>query len=66
MVVGVKVAIQVFLHLFNRLVPSRSACHTEVLVQQGAMQAFDEAIALRPPHTRDPVRDAFQLQRETK
>ena len=40
-VVVVQIAIQVFLHLFNRLIPGRSAHHPEVLVQQGAVQAFD-------------------------
>jgi len=53
-VVVVQVTIQILLHLFNRLVPGRSTRHPEVFVQQGAMQAFDEAVALRPAHPRGP------------
>lgn len=46
-VVSGDVGIEVGLHLLDGLVPLLAAHYTEVLVEQGAVQALDKAVGLR-------------------
>lgn len=60
-IVADEVGVEVGLHgldAFVELLPPHDA---EVLVQQGAMQALDEAVGLRPAHLGGAVLDLFQL-----
>ena len=52
------------MQLLDRLVPLRASDDPEVLIEQGAVEALDEAIGLRPAHLRGPVLDALELQEE--
>jgi hypothetical protein len=54
----------VALHLLERLVPLRPAGDPQVLVEQGPMEALDEAVALRPADRRRAVLDLFELQEQ--
>lgn len=63
-VVMVQIGIEVSLHLLDRFVSSRATRNVEVLVQQGAVQPFDEAIALRSPDMDRAMLVAFQLQEQ--
>ena len=49
-VVVLQIAIQVCLHLLHRLIPGCPPFDTEVFIQQGTMQPFDKAVALRPAY----------------
>ena len=62
LIVDRQVRIQRDLHLIDRLEPGPAAFHPEVLVQQSATQAFDDAVALRAFHLGAAVLDPFQLQ----
>ena len=44
-VVVIKVVIDVLLHFIGRFVERRSALDSKVLVQEGSVEAFDEAVA---------------------
>jgi len=50
MVVVMQVAVEVALHLLDRLVPRGAPGHRDLFIEQGAVQSFDEAVALRAPH----------------
>lgn len=63
-VVVVQIGIEVSLHLLNRFIPGRATRNADVLVQQGAVQPCDEAVALRSPDTGRAMFDAFQLQEQ--
>jgi hypothetical protein len=52
------------LHLVDGLKPCAAALDTEMLVQQRAMQALDDAVGLGPFDPGSPVGDAFQLQEQ--
>lgn len=62
MVVVVPVGVEVHLHLFDALVPCRAAFHAEVLIEQGAVETLDEAIALRTADLGWAVLNSLQLQ----
>jgi hypothetical protein len=47
-IVALEVGIKHHLHLRDGLEPGAPALDAEVLVEQGAMQALDDAVALRP------------------
>lgn len=57
-----QVGVEILLYLFQRLVPGLSPLDAEVLVQQGPVQSFDEAIALRTAHFGGAMLDPFELQ----
>lgn len=54
-VVSDKVGVQVGLRLLNALVELLAAHDAEVLVEQGPVQAFHEAVGLRAPNPRRAV-----------
>ena len=49
-VVGLKIAVEVLLHLVDGLVPGRAAPDLEMLFEQGAVEALDEAARLGPAY----------------
>ena len=63
-VVGDQIVVQVLLHLFQGLVPLGASLDAEMLVQQGAVQPFDEAVALWPPILGGAVLDLFELKEQ--
>lgn len=44
LVVEGQVSVQVFLHFLQSLIPFLAALEAEMLVEQGSMEAFDEAV----------------------
>lgn len=64
LVVELQVDVKVGLHLFDGLVPLLPAFDAEVLVEQRAVQAFDEAVTLRPAYACGAVLDLLQLQEQ--
>jgi hypothetical protein len=48
MIVAVEAEVENRLHLLDGLEPGAPALDPEVLVEQGAMQALDDAVAVRP------------------
>lgn len=63
-VVVKQVSVEILLHGLHGLVPVFSPGDAEVLVEQGAVQTFDEAVALRPSHLGGAVFDALELQEQ--
>ena len=61
-IVAVEVGVENRLHLLDGLEPGAPAFDPEVLVEQGTMQALDDAVALRPANLRGPVGDVLELQ----
>ena len=60
-VVADQIVIQHGLHFLNGFEPSPATLHSEVLVQQRAMEALDDAVGLWPLHPRRAVLDLLQL-----
>ena len=56
--------VEVLLHGLDGLVPVLSAGDPEVFIQQGAVQALDEAVALRSSDPGGAMFDALQLKEE--
>ena len=63
-VVGLKIRIQVLLHLLDGLVPGGPPLDAEMLFEERAVEALDEAVGLGPPHLGRAVLDVLQLQEE--
>lgn len=63
-IIGLQVAVERDLHLVDGLEPGAPAFDPEVLVEQGSVQPFDDAVGLRPLHLGAAVRDALQLQEQ--
>jgi hypothetical protein len=57
-----EVIVQHALHFLNGLEPGSAALHPEVLVEQGAVEALDDAVGLRPLHPCRAVPDLATLQ----
>ena len=64
LVVFFQVGFQILLHLIHRFVPFTAAHDTKVFIEQGAVEPFDKAIALRPSDFSCAMLNAFQLQEE--
>ena len=56
-----QILVEVRLHFGDRLVELLPPLDAEVLVQQGSVEAFDEAVALGSADLRGPVLDALEL-----
>ena len=52
------------LHLLEGLEPGAAALDPEMLVEQGAVPALDDAIGLRPVDPGSLVLDVFELQKQ--
>ena len=52
------------LHFLDGLEPGLAAFNPEVLVEQRAVQALDDAVGLRTPDAGSLVLDAFELQEQ--
>ena len=52
LVVGLKIRVQVLLHLLDGLVPGRPSLDPEMLLEERAMESLDEAVRLGPPDLR--------------
>lgn len=63
-VVADHVGIEHGLHLLDGLEPGLAAFDPEVLVEQSAVQALDDAVGLRPADTGPFVLDAFELEEQ--
>ena len=63
-VVGLKIRIQILLHLLDGLVPGRAALDPKMLLEKGAVEPLDEAIGLRPADPGGAVLDVLELQEE--
>ena len=63
-VVGLKIAVQVLLHLVERLVPGRPALDPEVLFEERPVEPLDEAVRLGPADLRGAVLDLLELEEE--
>jgi hypothetical protein len=59
-----KVVIENGLHLFKGLEPGATALDAEMLVEQGAVPALDDAIVLWPVDPGSLVLDVFELQKQ--
>ena len=64
MVVFVEESVEVVLHLDNVLVEGGAPLDAEVFVEQGAVEAFEVAVALRAADLSGSVFDAFELEEE--
>jgi len=62
MIVGLEEDVEVGLHLDEVFVPDFAALNAEVFVEQGAVEAFEEAVALRAADLSGAVGDAFELE----
>lgn len=60
-VVADEVVVEHDLHLLDRFGPGATPLDREVLVKQGAMDAFDDAVRLRAFQARRLVRDVLEL-----
>lgn len=56
-----QVGVEVGLHGFDAVVELLTPHDAEVLVQQGAVEALDEAVGLRPSHPGGSVLDLLEL-----
>lgn len=63
-VVGREEDVEIGLELGKILVPGLAALDAEVLVEQGAVEAFEVAVALRAADPGGAVSDAFELEEE--
>ena len=63
-VVDGQIGIQGDLHLLDGFEPGAPAFDAEVLVQQGAVKALDDAVGLGPLNPGGAVLDALQLQEQ--
>ena len=63
-VVDDEVGVERDLHLLDGLEPGGAAFDTEVLVEQRAMEALDDAVGLRPLHAGLAVLDALELEEQ--
>ena len=59
-----EIGVERHLHLVDGLEPSLAALDAEVLVQQGPVQALDDAVGLRPLHPGLAMLDVIQLEEE--
>ena len=64
LIVALHVAVENHLHILDGFEPGAAALDAEVLVEQGAVQAFNDAVGLRVLDPRDAVLDLFQLQEQ--
>ncbi|OGR36406.1 MAG: hypothetical protein A2091_06035 [Desulfuromonadales bacterium GWD2_61_12] len=63
-IVVMQVCIQILLHLVDGLIPNLPPLDTEVLVQQGSVQALDKTVALWSADLGGAMLDPFELQEE--
>ena len=63
-VVGEEVGVEGGLHLLDGLGPGSLALDAEVLVEQRAVEALDDAFGLGPLHPGEALVDAFELEKE--
>jgi hypothetical protein len=63
-VVELEVLVEVGLHLVEGLVPGGAALHAEVLIEEGPVEALDEAVGLGPADLGGPVLDVLELEEE--
>ena len=63
-VVGDEVLIEVLLHLGEVVIPLLASFDSKMFIKEGAMEAFEEAIALRAPDLGFTVFDFFELKKE--
>ena len=63
-IVADEIVVENGLHLLDGLEPGAASFDAEVLVEQGAVQAFDDAVRLRSPDPGGAVLDLFQLQEQ--
>ena len=63
-VVGDEVGVEHGLHLLDGLEPGAATFDAEVLVEQGAVQALDDAVGLRPLDPGLAVLDALELEEQ--
>lgn len=61
-VVGLEEDIQIGLELGQILIPGLASLDAEVFVQEGAVEAFEVAVALWPTGLGGAVFDAFELE----
>lgn len=66
LVVGLEEPVQVGLELGQFLIPGLSSLDSEVLVEQGAVEAFEVAVALRAADLGGAVFDAFELEEKVR
>jgi len=59
-----EVLVEDALHLLDGLEPGAAALDAEMFVEEGAVQAFNDAVGLRPADPGSLVLDAFELQEE--
>ena len=64
LVVSLQVCVERRLHFLDRLEPGAAAFDAEVLVEQGTVQALDDAVGLRALHLGASVLDALELQEQ--
>ena len=63
-VVGNEVGVETGLHLVDGLVSLLVALNTEVLVEEGAVEAVDETVGLAPHHVCGPLFGLLALEEE--
>ena len=63
-VIDLEVGVEVGLHLVEGLVPGGAALHAEMLVEQGSVEAFDEAVGLGPADLGGAVFDVLELEED--
>jgi hypothetical protein len=63
-IIPFEVGVENTLHLVDRVEPGTPALDAEVLVEQRAVQALDDAIGLRAFNPGGAVLDAFELQEQ--
>ena len=63
-IIGDKISVENDLHLVDGFEPCLATFDTEVLVEEGAMEALDDAVGLRAFHAGGTVFDVFELQEQ--
>lgn len=63
-IVGDEIGVESGLHFLDGLEPGAAAFDAEVLVEQGAVEALDDAVGLRSADLGLAVLDAFELEEQ--
>jgi len=64
LVVAVEEGVEIDLHLREVFIPGFAALDAEVFIEEGAVEAFEIAVGLRPADLGGAVLDAFELEEE--